>query len=212
MREGRRKEGGGGGERREIKCERMRVLGPMDDLGNRCVSFGVLAKVLLSIVMPRLVSNPNLLGIPTLQWAMKEVMHAWEDFWLHELCVSVGAVGWVGAEVLMCVLHNQGSVQQAQGQFCCLDHQKNDEPAWPVAKENEQASGRGVARVHGFPAEASYILFFYTKSGSILKGACSCMFFFKCEGLIGIAVVHLIRISSNPYSMGVWLHKLLLIV
>ena len=107
---------------------------------NRFASFGVPAEVLLSIVMPRLVCNPNLLGIPTLQWALKQVMAAWEDVWLHSCSVSVCGCSGVGGWGI-CVLPIQGSVHQAQGEFCCLDHQKNDEPTWPVAKENEQASG-----------------------------------------------------------------------
>ena len=66
------------------------------------------AEVLLGIVMPRLVSNPNLLGIPTLQWAIKQVMNSWEDVWLHEWCVFVDDGVCVGGVDLSCAQHNQG--------------------------------------------------------------------------------------------------------
>ena len=43
-------------------------------------------KELLSIVMPSLVRHPNLLGIRTLEWALKMVVKKWEVLWLQIEC------------------------------------------------------------------------------------------------------------------------------
>ena len=44
-----------------------------------------ISKELLSAAMPMLMSNPNLLAVPTLEWALKSVVQRWEALRLMNL-------------------------------------------------------------------------------------------------------------------------------